>query len=239
MVGEKHQQAQADKQQHERAADRQPGKSRGAAAPGDADRVQPGRAVGEGRHKNAEHHLIRPVPQKIPQQPRRVLGRRQLQCHHGQAQQQRDHRHHRPGDPDQQRPRVIGGPLKSQRRARADADQRQQRPRGQGGQHRHRRQHPQRPPDILPQRITTDHGQPPARRCCYAAGPVSQTLGPALTTGWHGPGSQIEAAGMTPSRGRSHRGAIDGGRPPRWLRSASEIMSWRGARDNEPFSSWS
>jgi hypothetical protein len=63
--------------------------------------------------------------------------------------------------------RVIRSPLKRQRRARADADQRQQRPGGQDAQHRQRGQHPQRPPDILRQRITTDRARPgrSAPRC--------------------------------------------------------------------------
>ena len=155
MVGEEHQQAQAGEQQHDRAADREPGEGGGAVAAGDADRVQPGRAVGEGRHERAEHDLVRPVPQEVAQQPRRELGGGQLQRHHGQAEQQRDDGDHRAGDPEQQRPRVIRRSLERQRRPRPDPDRRQRRPRGQRRQHRQPRQHPQRPAHILPQRTTT------------------------------------------------------------------------------------
>ena len=83
VVCEEHQQAEADEQQHDRAADREPGKGGGAVAARDADRVEPGRAVGEGRHERAEHDLIRPVPQEVAQQPRRELGGGQLKRHHG------------------------------------------------------------------------------------------------------------------------------------------------------------
>ena len=46
---------------------------------------QPGRAVGEGADEHAEHDLVRAVAQEVAQQPRRELGRGQLQRHHGQA----------------------------------------------------------------------------------------------------------------------------------------------------------
>ena len=115
MVSEEHQQAEADEQEHDRAADREPGKGGGAVAARDADRVQPGRAVGEGRHERAEHDLVRPVPEEVAQQSRRELGRGQLQRDHGQAEQQRDDGDHRPGNPEQQGPGIIGGPLERQR----------------------------------------------------------------------------------------------------------------------------
>jgi hypothetical protein len=133
------------------------GEGGGAVPAGDADRVQSGRAVSEGRHERTEHDLVRPVPQEVAQQPRRELGRGQLQRHHGQAEQQRDDRDHRAGDPEEQRPRVIRGALEGQRRPRSDPDRRQHRPRGQGRQHRQRRQHPQRPAHIFPQCTTTHH----------------------------------------------------------------------------------
>ncbi|HEX5304200.1 MAG TPA: hypothetical protein VFW50_45125 [Streptosporangiaceae bacterium] len=122
VVGEEHQQPQAGEQQHDRAADREAREGGGAVAARDTDGIEPGRAVGEGRHERAEHDLVRPVPQEVAQQPRRELGRGQLQRHHGQAEQQRDDGDHRPGDPEQQRPRVIRGSLEGQRRPCSDAD---------------------------------------------------------------------------------------------------------------------
>ena len=142
VVGEEHQQAQAGEQQHDRAADREPGEGGGPVAGGDADRIEPGRAVGKGRHEDAEHDLIRPVPQEVAQQPRRELGRGQLQRHHRQAEQQRDDGDHGPGDPDQQRRASSAVPWNASGDRGSDPDQRQQRPRGQGGQHRQFRQYP-------------------------------------------------------------------------------------------------
>jgi hypothetical protein len=71
---------------------------------------QPG-AVGERPHEQAEHDLVRPIPQEVAQQPRGELRRRQLQRDHGESEQQRDDGHHRPGDADEHRPGVVRGVL--------------------------------------------------------------------------------------------------------------------------------
>src|SRR6266516_3073804 len=59
------QQAEADEQQDDGAAHREPGERGGAVASGDADRVETGRVVGKSRHKAAEHDLIRPVAKEV------------------------------------------------------------------------------------------------------------------------------------------------------------------------------
>ena len=161
VVGEEHQQAQADEEQHDRAAHREPGETGGAIAAGHADRVQPGHAVGESRDEGTEDDLGRPVPQEVAQQPGRELGGRQLQGHHREAQHQGDDRHHRAGDADQQVAGIVGSPLERHRRVHPDADNRQQRPGGQGSRRGQRGQHPQRSPDVFRQGVTADHSQPP------------------------------------------------------------------------------
>ena len=97
-------------------ADREPRELLDALAAGDADVEQAGRAVDERRDEDAQHDLVRPVAQEVAQQPGRELRRRQLQRHHGQAEQQRDDRHHRAGDRDQQGPGVVRRALERQPR---------------------------------------------------------------------------------------------------------------------------
>ena len=118
--------------------------ARGAGVP-QADRVQPGRAVGEGAHEDAEHDLGAAIAHEVAQQPRGVLRRGDLQGDDGQREHQpgdRDHggRHH-----DQQRAGVVGGALERQHPQRgvvADRHPGQQRPGRQEHHHRHRRQDP-------------------------------------------------------------------------------------------------
>jgi hypothetical protein len=111
VMDEVDQRHQADEQQHDRAGHREPREAADPFAARDADRVEPGRAVGEGRDEDAEHDLVRPVAQEAVQQSRRELGRRQLQCDHGQTEHHRDHGGHRAGDRDQQRTSVVRRPL--------------------------------------------------------------------------------------------------------------------------------
>jgi hypothetical protein len=122
VIGEEHQQGETDKEQHDGDGDRESGELVAALAPGHPDGEQASGAVGEGTHEHPQHELVGPVAQEVTQQPGGELGRGHLQRDHRQTQQQRDHRHHRPGDADQQRSGVIGGALKGQHRARPDVD---------------------------------------------------------------------------------------------------------------------
>ena len=159
VIGEEHQQAQAGEQQHQRAAHREAGEAGGPVAAGHAHRVKPRGAVGKGGDEGAQHDLVGPVAQEVAQQPGRELRGRQLQCHYRQPQQQRDDRHHRARDRDQQATGVIGSALERQRGMRPDGDLRQHRPGGQGGHHGERRHHPQRSPGVFGQCVTADHAQ--------------------------------------------------------------------------------
>jgi hypothetical protein len=188
VISEEHQQAETEEKQHDRAAHRKPRETGGAVAAGHADRVQPGRAVGKGRDKGTENDLVRPVTQEVAQQPGRELGGRQLQRHHRQAQQQRDDRHHRAGDRNQQIAGIIGGPLERQRRAHPNVDDRKQRPRSQGTRHRQRGQHPQRSPSIFRKRVTADHAQPPHLPRSLCAGQPARRIHQAQARCWPRPG---------------------------------------------------
>jgi hypothetical protein len=163
MMDEVDERHQAHEKQHKGHRHGQPRVVAGTLPTRDADGVEPGRAVGERGDEDAQHDLIRPVPKEVAQQPRRKLCRRQLQRDDGEAEHQRDHRGHRAGDRDQQRPRVVRRPLEQQlteRRVRRHLDQRQRRPREQGEHHRQRRQRPQRPSQVFPDRLAPHRRSP-------------------------------------------------------------------------------
>ena len=211
MIGEEHQQAEAGEQQHKRTAHSEAREGGGPVAAGHAHRVQPGGAVGEGGDEDAQDDLVGPVAQEVAQQPGRELRGRQLQCHYRQPQQQRDDRHHRARDSDQQITGIIGSALERQRGVHPDGDLRQQRADGQGGHHGERRHHPQRSPGVFGQCVTADHAQLLISRVstqmAVIPGPHSDPVlsrrwsQPGMITG-HGKMTQPASAADTPGRGQ-------------------------------------
>jgi hypothetical protein len=201
VVGEEHQQAQAGEKQYERPAHREPGKTSGPAAARHAHRVQPGGAVGESSDEGAQDDLVGPVTQEVTQQPGRKLCGGQLQGHDRQPQQQRDDRHHRASDRDQQGTGVVRSSLERQRRMHPNGDLRQQRADGQSSGHSEGRHHPQRPPGVFSQRVTANHAQLLISR---ARPPTTSHprpgLSPALSRRWSQPG-------MTKGHGKMTRPA--------------------------------
>ena len=68
VVHEEHQHEQADEEQGQRKAHREPRVVLHPLSRRDPDREQAGRAVGERGDEDAEHHLVGPVPQEVAQQ---------------------------------------------------------------------------------------------------------------------------------------------------------------------------
>lgn len=85
VMDEEHQHQQAEEEQHQGDGDSQPRVLVGAPPGRQPDCVETGRAVGERRHEDAQHDLVDPVPQEVPEQPRRELRRRELQGHDGES----------------------------------------------------------------------------------------------------------------------------------------------------------
>ena len=79
-----------------------------------ADREQASRAVDEGRDEGAEHHLGRTVAEEVAQQPRRELGRGELERDDGQTEDQSDDGHDGAADRDQYCSGIVGGALEGQ-----------------------------------------------------------------------------------------------------------------------------
>ena len=85
VVGEVDHHGQTQKEQGDRPTDSEPRKDLCPGTSLQADGKQTCRAVDEGREEDAEDNLSGTIPQEVPQQPRRELGRRQLECDHGQT----------------------------------------------------------------------------------------------------------------------------------------------------------
>jgi hypothetical protein len=76
-----------------------------------------------------------------------------LQRDDGEPEDQGHHGDHRPGDADQQRPRIVGGALEyewMERRVGSDIDQGQRGAGGERRQHRQGRDDPERTTQVLP-----------------------------------------------------------------------------------------
>jgi hypothetical protein len=75
VVGEEHQQRQAEEQQPNRDRHGEPGERVDPLPGGHPHLEQAARGVGEGADEDAEHDLVGAVPQEIAQQPRGELCR--------------------------------------------------------------------------------------------------------------------------------------------------------------------
>ena len=161
VIGEVDHHADTGEQQHDRTTDRQPRIRLSPDAGPEANGEQASGAVDECGDEHAQYDLGGPVPEKVSQQARRELGRRQLQGDDREAEHERDDGDHGAGHGDQQVPRVVGSSLEGQAAQEApwsDVD---------AGDHgspppRRARQPPSAAPRARRWRIpSTIHGAPP------------------------------------------------------------------------------
>jgi hypothetical protein len=114
VVSEVDHHAQADKKQEDRPADGEPRVFLCSRAALKTNREETSCAVDEGGDEGTQHHLGPTITKEVAQQPRRELGRGELERDHSQTEDESDDRHNCAADRDEQCTGIVGGALEGQ-----------------------------------------------------------------------------------------------------------------------------